>query len=118
MKVVTISDVKAEEVKGELFIGRVHRQQLIDAKTANILQAGVVFFSAGARNKWHTHTNEQMLYVVDGKGIVATENEEVIVTPGMIVFVPSGEKHWHGATEDMSFTQLSIYTPGETKVVK
>ena len=118
MKVVKVSESKAEETKDSLFIGRVSRQPLVDEKMANELRAAAVNFSPGARNKWHTHTNEQVLYVTEGKGIVATESEEVLVTPGTIVFIPSREKHWHGATQETSFSHLSIYTPGKTSIAE
>ena len=118
MKVLKIGDLKAEESKDTLFVGKVSRQPLVDEKMANELRAAAVTFSPGARNKWHTHTNEQILYVTEGKGVVATEDGEVLVTPGTIVFIPSREKHWHGATEETSFSHLSTYTPGKTTIVE
>ncbi len=51
-------------------------------------------------------------------GVGIAEQEEIVVTPGMIVLVPAGEKHWHGATEDTPFTQLSLYHPGKTQILK
>lgn len=117
MKVVKISDVKAEEIKDSIFIGKVSRLPLIDERIAKELRASVITFSPGARNKWHIHTNEQILYVTEGKGVVATEGEEILVTPGTIIFIPPGEKHWHGATEEMSFSHISIVTPGKTNIV-
>jgi quercetin dioxygenase-like cupin family protein len=118
MKVVKSCDVKASESKSDLFIGKVLRQNIMDEKIAKELRIGVVNFDPGARTKWHTHTNEQVLYVVDGKGIVATEEEEVVVTQGTFIFIPSGEKHWHGATPETSFSHMSIQSPGETNVTK
>jgi len=118
MKVLKTGDSKGEESRDSLFIGKVNRLPVVDEKMANELRVAVVTFSPGARNKWHTHTNEQVLYVTEGKGIVATEDEEALVTPGTIAFIPSGEKHWHGATSETSFSHLSIYTPGTTKVAE
>jgi quercetin dioxygenase-like cupin family protein len=118
MKVITPSDVKGGKVKGELFIGDVVRKQLIDESMSKVLLVGMNYFAAGSKAIWHTHTNEQILYAVDGKGIVATEEKEVVMTPGMIVFVPGGEKHWHGASEDTPFTQLGLYHSGETTILK
>jgi quercetin dioxygenase-like cupin family protein len=48
------------------------------------------------------------MYPLSGTGIVATEKGETIVTPGCVVLSPGGEKHWHGATDDSSFTYLYI----------
>ena len=115
MKVLKISDVKREERKSNLFVGQVTGQALIDEKMAKLLRITMINFSPGAKNIFHTHTSEQVLYVTGGKGIVATEEQEFIVEPGTMIFVPAGERHWHGATPNDSFSHLSIITPGETK---
>ena len=67
-----------------------------------------VNFEPGARNKLHTHTSEQVLVITQGKGIVATKDKEYLVTPGMIAYIPAGEEHWHGATNESAFSHLSI----------
>ena len=115
MKIVKVKDVKKEEAKSRLFAGEVTRQPLIDEKVSKIFRAGVVSFSPGAKNVFHTHTGEQILFVTEGRGIVATESQEFIVEPGTMIFIPAGEKHWHGATPNDSFSHITIQTPGETK---
>ena len=113
MKVVRISDVKAEESTNPIFRGKVSRQNLI-GESEDELQAAVVNFSPGAVNVFHTHTFDQILHITEGTGIVATEKEEITVTPGTVVFIPTGERHWHGATKDTAFSHISIAPPGET----
>ncbi|MBI2908990.1 MAG: cupin domain-containing protein [Chloroflexi bacterium] len=76
-----------------------------------------VHFYRGAKNKMHIHTGEQVLYCLEGKGIVATETESWEVEPGDIVFVPPLEKHWHGAAPGQDFVHLSINMPGKMIVV-
>lgn len=120
MIVVNSKDVKAIETTSEMdeivAQGKVYRQDLIDKKTAGELQTvAVITFSPGAKLNFHTHTFEQVLYVTDGMGILATRQEEHVVTPGTIVLIPPGEVHWHGATKDTSFTHVAIYK-GETKL--
>ena len=115
MRIVKLSDVKAEEATGKMFEGKVHRLPLIDGQIAKEIRVTMIAFNPGARNVFHTHTGEQVLYVTEGKGIVATENEEFIVTQGAAIYIPPGERHWHGATDDSSFSHLSILRPGETK---
>ena len=76
-------------------------------------------FAPGARNKFHTHSREQILYVTEGKGIVATRDKEYTVTPGTVVYIPVNEEHWHGATKDSSFAHLSIIGgPQEMKITE
>lgn len=115
MKVIKMDDVQAVESTSEIFIGgKVMLQRFVEESIAKVIRVMLVQFSPGARNKSHTHTFEQVLWVTDGKGIVATEKEEHIVTQGTIVYIPAGELHWHGATEDSSFSHISISTSGQT----
>ncbi|MFQ5861227.1 MAG: cupin domain-containing protein [Dehalococcoidia bacterium] len=115
MKVIHEGEVPAQADPNPLFEGRVTRQPLVTDQMAQGIRIAVVNFSPGARTVLHSHTNEQVLYVVAGRGILATEQEEHVVTPGATIFVPPGEKHWHGATRDSSFSHLSITTPGKTE---
>ena len=71
----------------------------------------VVNFGKGVRNKFHTHDHEQVLIVTTGKGIIATEDKEVVITPGDVVLISAGEKHWHGATEDSEFSHIYVSNP-------
>ena len=68
----------------------------------------IVNFAKGVRNKLHYHDAEQILIITAGKGIVATEEEERVVTPGDVILFSAGEKHWHGATEDSEFSHLYV----------
>ncbi len=113
MKVVRISDIKAQESTSKIFRGKVSTQRLI-GESEDELRVSMINFSPGSVNVFHTHTFDQVLYVTEGKGIVATENKEVTVTPGTIIFFPAGEKHWHGATKDTKFSHLAIMPPGHT----
>lgn len=109
-----IVDVKNVDVKvtegGPVFTGgKIYSQFVINEKHgAEKIHIGMIKFAPGARNKFHTHNTEQILFVTEGKGIVATQDKEYVVTPGMVIFVPPGEVHWHGATKDSPFTHLAV----------
>ena len=117
MKVVKPSGAKpVEDKRGLFFGGEAFRVPLVEKDMARGLTVTLVKFGPGGRNKMHTHSGEQVLYVTEGKGIVATQTEEVTVTPGMVVYFPAGEPHWHGATPTTSFAHLSIMTqPSDIK---
>ncbi len=115
MRIVKPTEPKAEEATSKMFEGKVYRIPLIDDKIAREIRVTMITFNPGARNTFHSHTGEQVLYVTEGKGIVADEQEECIVTPGTVIYIPAGERHWHGATEDSPFSHLSILRPGETR---
>ena len=65
-------------------------------------------FAKGAKNKFHAHSSDQILFVTEGHGLVATEANEVSIQEGDSVFIPAGEKHWHGATSDSNFAHISL----------
>jgi quercetin dioxygenase-like cupin family protein len=114
VKVVRIGDIEAQdESENKIFRGKVSIQHVIGESTGDF-RVIVVHFSPGAVNVFHTHTFDQVLYVTGGKGIVATEKEEVTVTPGTVIFIPAGENHWHGATRDSAFSHIAIMPPGDT----
>ncbi|MDA8125904.1 MAG: cupin domain-containing protein [Deltaproteobacteria bacterium] len=72
------------------------------------LRIGIVNFGRGVRNKWHTHSGDQILIVTEGKGLVMTDGEKREVTVGDAIFIPAGEKHWHGATPDSTFSHITV----------
>ena len=97
--------------------GQIHMSRMVDGQATGGFSVSMVTFPPGVRLSFHTHTSEQILYVTEGKGILATKEKEYVVTPGMVVVIPAGEVHWHGATEDSSFTHIAMYG-GESKVVE
>ncbi len=114
MKVVKVEDVQEEPVPSrikKLMTPGTVTQQVFDIPKGNFTVAKINF-GRGVRNKFHTHTSDQILIITGGKGIVATEKEETMVEPGDIVFFPAGEKHWHGATPDSDFSHIFITAYG------
>jgi quercetin dioxygenase-like cupin family protein len=107
MRVTKISEVRKESLSDPLFTGPdVTRQVLLpDSKEFNV---NVVNFGKGVRNKFHAHDSEQILVVTFGKGVIATETEEKVITPGDVVIIPAGEKHRHGATKDSKFSHIYV----------
>jgi quercetin dioxygenase-like cupin family protein len=113
MIIINSANVAAEETSDEIVAsGPVHRKSLIDTGDTGGFGVLLVTFGPGARLNFHTHTYEQILYVTEGKGIIATKDEEKIVTPGTVVYIEPGEVHWHGATDDSSFSHIAIQKPG------
>ena len=110
MQVITSKKVEKESFSTPLFTGPdVTIQKLLpDSREFDV---NIVTFGKGVRNKFHTHDHEQVLIVTTGKGIIATEDKEVVITPGDVVLISAGEKHWHGATEDSEFSHIYVSNP-------
>jgi quercetin dioxygenase-like cupin family protein len=111
--VVNVANVNSTETK-DVIVGKgpVNRQELFSPGQTGGFGALLVNFARGARLNFHTHDSEQILFVTSGRGIVATKEKEYVVTPGAVIFIPAGEVHWHGATDDSDFSHLAIQKPG------
>ena len=113
MKQISINNVPKEALDNwPLFTGKVFRQSAIKETDGSEITIDYIHFPKGIRNKFHSHTNDQILIVTQGKGIVATEKETFNAKEGDIFYIPAGEKHWHGATDHSDFTHISIIRKG------
>lgn len=71
-----------------------------------------VTFEPCCRNNWHIHHNAvQVLVCVSGRGWYQEWGKGAVeLTPGMVVTVPAGTKHWHGAAADSWMQHLAYFT--------
>lgn len=91
------------------FTGTVWQDPVVEAEAPGRLIAVMVRFDPGARTNWHTHPLGQTLHVVSGLGRAQTEGGPVIVLrPGDTVWIPAGERHWHGASPDTGMVHLAM----------
>lgn len=68
-----------------------------------------VTFEPGARTAWHTHPLGQTLIVTAGCGWVQRlGGARETIRPGDVVWIPPGEKHWHGATATTAMSHIAI----------
>jgi quercetin dioxygenase-like cupin family protein len=80
------------------FTGTVWQDPVIEAPAPALLRSGLVRFEPGARTHWHTHPLGQTLCVMAGSGRVQSWGGKVReIRAGDVVWIPPGEKHWHGA---------------------
>ncbi len=70
---------------------------------------GLVTFEPGARTAWHTHPLGQTLVVTTGLGWVQHEGGPIEeIRPGDVVWIPPGERHWHGASPTVAMSHIAI----------
>jgi quercetin dioxygenase-like cupin family protein len=118
MLVVDTKGLKLAESKNDPMVGTgpVYRALLVDGKTTKGYSSAIVKYDSGSKLNWHTHDSEQIIYATEGKGILATREKENIITPGMIVVIPAGEVHYHGAAPGATFTHIAFYS-GSSQVL-
>ena len=80
-----------------------------------------VTFEPGCRNHWHIHhKGVQVIVCVAGQGWYQEWGKEAVaLKPGMVIAIPEGVKHWHGAARDAWFQHLAYMRdvqPGASNV--
>ena len=102
---------EAATAKGpaETFTGDVWASQEMPSTDGTTI--ATVFFTPGSHTHWHSHERGQVLLVLAGHGLICTwDGAPRSIRAGDIVWVPPGERHWHGASEGtaMSHTAISL----------
>ncbi len=84
----------------EYFTGSVRVDPLFKANDPSRTSGALVTFEPGTRTAWHTHPLGQTLIVTAGSGWVQQWGGQIEeIRQGDVVWIPSGQKHWHGATQ-------------------
>lgn len=99
------------------FSGASFLNPLTNPATQGIGMANVSF-EPGCRNNWHVHHAKtgggQMLICTDGRGWYQEWGKPAqALTPGSVIYIPDGIKHWHGAAADSWFAHVAFEVPGE-----
>lgn len=70
-----------------------------------------VTFEPGCRNNWHIHHGAvQVLMCVSGRGWYQEWGKEPVeLKPGVVIAIPEGVKHWHGAAADSWMQHLTYH---------
>ena len=102
----------------ESFTGTVWQDPIIEAPAPARVRCARVSFEPGARTAWHTHPLGQTLYVESGTGRVQSWGEPVrVIRAGDVVWIPPGEKHWHGAGPATAMVHIAIQEAQDGKHV-
>jgi len=100
------------------FTGTVRIDPMFQASDPARTTGASVTFEPGARTAWHAHPLGQTLIVTAGLGLVQREGGPVEeIRPGDVVWIPPGEKHWHGASPTTSMTHIAIQEERDGKAV-
>jgi len=116
MKITRIdrTQAKYDSSRAKYLDGEANIQTLVGPADSNELELLNVYFSTGARTRPHIHEQDQVLHILQGQGIVATETEKQFVSAGEVITIPAGTWHWHGATRNSAMAHISIMKRGKT----
>lgn len=92
---------------GSQFTGQVHPYLTLPSTDGIVINT--VSFNPGARTYWHSHERGQILFVLSGRGLVQSEGGPIeMLRQGDTVWVPAGERHWHGADHGSAMTHTAV----------
>ena len=98
----------------ERFTGSAWLDPIAVADSPSNVRAVSVRFAPGARTAWHHHPRGQILYILEGSGLVQQRGGPIeAVRAGDVVITLPGEQHWHGADPHSSLTHLAIHEVDE-----
>jgi 4-carboxymuconolactone decarboxylase len=108
----------SRQAPAENFTGSVRVDPLFQAIAPARASGFLVTFDPGARTAWHTHTLGQILIVTAGTGRVQRWGDSVEeIRQGDVVWIPPGQKHWHGAAPNSSMAHIAIVEQLDGKTV-
>ena len=109
MEIRPANTIATRRASADTFTGTVWHDPIIDAPAPARVRSARVSFEPGARTAWHTHPLGQTLHVLPGVGRVQTWGGSVReISPGDTVWIPPGEKHWHGASPRTGMVHLAM----------
>lgn len=100
----------SRKVSPNYFTGVVWQDVIMDAPAPAQVRAVRVSFEPGARTAWHTHPLGQTLHILSGLGRIQVWGEPVReIRPGDTIWIPPGEKHWHGAAPSVAMVHIAMH---------
>ena len=103
----------------ENFTGSVRVDPLFQANAPARASGALVTFEPSARTAWHTHPLGQILIVTAGTGRVQRWGDPIEeIRKGDVVWIPPGQKHWHGARPNSSMAHIAIVEQLDGKSVE
>jgi quercetin dioxygenase-like cupin family protein len=118
MEIKRAGSQPSAKAPAEYFTGTVRIDPLLNAPAPARIVGNSVTFEPGARTAWHTHPLGQHLIVTAGCGRVQRLGGPIEeIRPGDVIWIPPGEKHWHGAAPTTAMTHIALQEQLDGKAV-
>ena len=67
------------------------------------LYCGLYVLPAGTKDPQQPHADDEVYYVVKGRGVIQVEGDDMPLQEGSVAYVAAGaEHHFHSITEDLT----------------
>ncbi len=104
--------IKEQEVKGLKLPGRNWKMLINEEVGSKNVTFGLAEFPAGSSPGSHKHdVQEEIIFILEGKGSMTIGNEVVCLEPGMTIFVPPGVDHAVINDGDQTIRLITLFSP-------
>jgi quercetin dioxygenase-like cupin family protein len=118
MEIKRVGSQPSGQGPADWFTGTVRIDPLFQANAPARALGASVTFEPRARTAWHTHPLGQTLIVTAGCGRAQHWGGPIEeIRPGDVIWIPPGEKHWHGAAPTTAMTHIAIQEQLDGKAV-
>lgn len=105
--------MRAFEVNDLIMQQQAEERSYLEFIRQTSMSVGLYRLNAGDVDRQKPHAQDEMYYIVQGKGVINVDGKDRSVQPGSIVFVPARVEHFfHFITEDL--ITLVFFAPAET----
>jgi quercetin dioxygenase-like cupin family protein len=119
MDIISSGSSPTRRMSAEWVTGTAWNDAIVEAPQPARIRAARVSFEPGARTAWHTHPLGQTLHVLSGVGRAQTWGGPVReIRTGDTIWIPPGEKHWHGAAPTTGMVHLAMQEALDGKAVE
>jgi quercetin dioxygenase-like cupin family protein len=109
MDIRPANSIPTKRMNNDSFTGTVWQDPIVEAPAPARIRSARVTFEPGARTVWHTHPLGQTLHVISGVGRIQVWGQPVReIKGGDNVWIPPGEKHWHGAAPTQGMVHVAM----------
>jgi mannose-6-phosphate isomerase-like protein (cupin superfamily) len=85
----------------------------VDFLASDRLSVGLAVWPAGSTDRQRPHEEDEVYYVIAGRGVIRVAGAETAVRPGSLIFVAAHvEHHFHDIEEDLRV--LVFWAPPHT----
>ena len=85
-------------------------QLYLEFLSASTMSAGVYALAANSSDPQQPHTEDEIYYVLDGRGRIRVGDDDLEVKPGSVIFVAASLEHrFHSIIEDLQL--LVVFAP-------
>ena len=104
MKTFDVANIIKEQAAGD--------KSYLEFLRESSMSMGLYVLAAGAVDGQSLHTEDEVYYVVSGRGRFVSADKDVAVQAGSILFVPANEEHrFHSIEEELRI--LVLFAPAE-----